>query len=116
MAASGRSPPPGVKLISRQVAVLIRDALKPARREMARKARWRPSATAVWSPPAGSRCLTMVAAQPTALIVGTAPVGVTGALALPGAGRPGRATPPAPTRSLTGVRAVLEEITERARR
>jgi hypothetical protein len=37
-AAGGRSPPPGVKLISGQVAVLIRDALRPAQRDMARKA------------------------------------------------------------------------------
>ena len=115
-AAGGMSPPPGVKLISGQVAVLIRDALRPAQREMACKARCRPSATAAWSPPAGSGCLTMAAAQQTALIVGAAPVGVTGAPALSGAGRPGRATPPAPTRSLADVRAELEEITERARR
>jgi hypothetical protein len=57
-AAGGMSPPPGVKLISGQVAVLIRNALRPAQREMACKARCRPSATAAWSLPAGSGFLT----------------------------------------------------------
>jgi hypothetical protein len=114
-APSGRSPPPGVKLISGQVAVLIRDALRPAQREMARKARRRPSATAAWSMYAGSGHLTVVAAQPTALIVGTAPLGMTRALALSGAGRSGRATPSVPTQAPAGVRPELEEITERAR-
>jgi Putative Actinobacterial Holin-X, holin superfamily III len=119
-----------VKQLSEQVSVLIRDELKLAQLEMARKGKQAGVGVGLLGGSAlvalyGAGCLIAcaiiavagaVAAWLAALIVGAALLAVAGAAALLGKGRLQKAAPPLPEGAVDSIKTDIEEIKERARR
>ena len=119
-----------VKNLSEQVSRLIRDELKLAEYEMARKARRMRAGAGMFGGSGlaafyGVGCLLAAAitgmavvlpAWLAALLVGLAVLAVAGLLALLGRGQLGRATPPVPEQAARSMKADVEEIKERAHR
>jgi hypothetical protein len=118
-----------VKLLSDQVSVLVRDELKLARLEMARKGKQAGVGIGVLSGSGlvalyGVGCLLacaiiaisgVVAAWLAALVVGAAMLAVAAAAALLGKGRLKKATPPVPEETVGSIKTDVEEIKGRAR-
>jgi uncharacterized membrane protein YqjE len=119
-----------VKQLSEQVSVLVRDELKLAQLEMARKGKRAGIGIGMLGGSGlvalfGLGCLIacviiavsgVLAAWLAALIVGVALLAVAGVAALMGKGRLQKATPPVPEETVTSVKADVGEIKERARR
>jgi hypothetical protein len=119
-----------VKLMAEQVSVLVRDELKLAQLEMARKGKSAGFGAGLLGGSAvialyGVGCLIAcaitaisgaVAAWLAALIIGGALLTVAGITAMIGKGRLNRATPPAPEEAVNSIKADVREIKERARR
>jgi uncharacterized membrane protein YqjE len=119
-----------VKQLSEQVSVLVRDELKLAQLEMARKGKQAGVGIGMLGGSAlvalyGAGCLIAcaiiaiagaVAAWLAALIVGAALLAVAAAAAALGKGRLQRATPPLPKDAVDSIKTDIEEIKERARR
>lgn len=118
-----------VKLVSEQVSVLVRDELKVAQREMARKGRAAAfgagalggsGMVAFYALGALVACAILalslaLSAWLAALIVAGVLGAVAAVMALTGVGRLRRATPPVPTEAVADVKADLEEIKEGVR-
>jgi predicted lipid-binding transport protein (Tim44 family) len=119
-----------VKQLSEQVSVLVRDELKLARLEMARKGKQAGLGGGMLGGAGlislyGIGCLIAcaviaisgaIAAWLAALIVGAALLAVAAVLGLAGKSRLGKATPPLPKEAVSSVKTDVEEIKERARR
>jgi hypothetical protein len=119
-----------VKQLSEQVSQLVRDELRLAQLEMARKGKQAGLGAGLLGGGGlialyGAGCLIAcaiiaiagaLAAWLSALIVGVALLAVAGAAALAGKGRLRRAVPPVPTQAERSIKADVEEIRERARR
>jgi uncharacterized membrane protein YqjE len=119
-----------VKQLSEQVSVLVRDELKLAQLEMARKGKQAGVGIGMLGGSAlvalyGAGCLIAcaiiaiagaVAAWLAALIVGAALLAVAAAAAALGKGRLQKATPPLPKDAVDSIKTDIEEIKERARR
>jgi hypothetical protein len=118
-----------VKLLNEQVSTLVRDELRLAQLELARKGKLAgvgigllggSGMIAFYAVGCLLACAVIalsaaLAAWLAALIVGAALLAVAGAAALAGKGRLSRATPPVPVEAVGSVRADVEEIKERAR-
>lgn len=116
--------------LSEQVSVLVRDELRLASMEMARKGKQARAGIGILSGSGvaalfGAGCLTacavlaisgVLAAWLAALIVGAALLAVAGAAALLGKSHLKRAAPPVPTDAAASVKADVDVIKERARR
>jgi uncharacterized membrane protein YqjE len=119
-----------VKQLSEQVSVLVRDELKLAQLEMARKGKQAGVGIGMLGGSAlvalyGAGCLIAcaiiaiagaVAAWLAALIVGAALLAIAAAAASLGKGRMQKATPPLPKDAVDSIKTDIEEIKERARR
>lgn len=119
-----------VKQMAEQVSVLVRDELKLAQLEMARKGKQAGLGAGLLGSSGlialyGVGCLIAcvviaisgaVAAWLAALIVGAALLAVAGIAALAGRGRLRRATPPVPEEAVGSIKTDVQEIRERARR
>jgi uncharacterized membrane protein YqjE len=119
-----------VKQLSEQVSVLVRDELKLAQLEMARKGKQAGVGIGMLGGSAlvalyGAGCLIAcaiiaiagaVAAWLAALIVGAALLAIAAAAASLGKGRLQKATPPLPKDAVDSIKTDIEEIKERARR
>jgi len=119
-----------VKLMAEQVSVLVRDELKLAQLEMARKGKNAGLGAGLLGGSGvialyGVGCLIacaiiaisgQVAAWLAALIIGAVLFAVAGIAALLGRDRLRRAVPPAPEEAVDSVKADVQEIKERARR
>jgi hypothetical protein len=119
-----------VKQLTEQVSVLVRDELKLARVEMARKGKQAGLGAGLLGGGGlialyGVGCLIacaviglshVVAPWLAALIVGAALLAVAGVAALTGKGRIQQAVPPVPAEAAGSVKADIDEIKERARR
>jgi len=119
-----------VKMMSEQVSVLIRDELKLAELEMARKGKQATLGAGMFGASTvvaayGVGCLVAcailaisgaIAAWLAALIVGAALLASAACVALVGKQRLQRATPPVPEEAVASVKADVEEIKERAHR
>jgi membrane protein len=86
-----------VKQLSEQVSTLVRDELKMARLELARKGKFAGFGIRPWL---------------AALIVGLVLVVVSAVAALMGRSRMRRATPPMPEQAVEGTKADIEEVKE----
>jgi hypothetical protein len=129
-AAGERSTGELVKEVAGLVSVLVRDELKLARLEMARKGRQGGAGIGMVGGGGlialyGVGCLVAcaiiaisgaVAAWLAALIVGVALLAVAGVAALAGRRRMRKAVPPLPAEAVGSVKADVEEIKERVRR
>jgi hypothetical protein len=133
-----RQPPPGqeasagelIKLMSEQVSTLVRDELKLAQLEMARKGKQAGIGAGMLGGSGlialyGVGCLIacaviavsgVVSAWLAALIVGIALLAVAAIAALTGKARLQKATPPVPQEAVASVKADVDEIKERTRR
>jgi membrane protein len=130
VSAQDRSAGELVKQLSEQVSVLVRDELKLARLEMARKGKQAGLGIGMMGGSAlvalyGAGCLIAcviiaisgaVAAWLAALIVGAALLAAAGVAALMGKGRLRQATPPVPEQAVDGIKTDVEEIKERMHR
>jgi hypothetical protein len=119
-----------VKQLSEQVSVLVRDELKLARLEVARKGKQAGLGAGLFGASGmgavyGIGCLLVAAilgisrAVPgwlAALIVGVAVLAISAAAALAGKGRLRKAVPPVPQQAAEGIKADVEEIREGAHR
>jgi Putative Actinobacterial Holin-X, holin superfamily III len=119
-----------VRELSEQASVLVRDELKLAQLELARKGKKAGvgagllggSGLVAWY---GAGCLIacavaalslVLAVWAAALIVGAALLAVAGALALAGRSRLRKATPPVPQEAAESLKSDMEVVRERARR
>jgi uncharacterized membrane protein YqjE len=130
--APGHSPSTGelVKQLSEQITVLVRDELKLAQVEMARKGKQAGVGVGLLGGSGlvalyGVGCLIacaiiaisgVVAAWLAALIVGVALLATAAVAGVTGKGRLQKATPPVPEQAVDSVKTDVEEIKERARR
>ena len=117
-------------MMAEQMSVLVRDEMKLARLEMARKGKQAALGAGMFGVSGvvafyGAGCLLacaiiaisgVVAAWLAALIVGVALLACAGAVALLGKRRLQRAAPPVPTEAVASAMADVEEIRERAHR
>lgn len=129
-AAAGQSTRDLVKQMAEQVSTLVRDELKLAELELARKGKQAGLGAGLLGGGGlfafyGAGCLIACAVlglshvvQPwlAALIAGAALMAIAGAAALMGKSRLSRAVPPVPTEAVGSVKTDVEEIRERARR
>ncbi|HTA04669.1 MAG TPA: phage holin family protein [Streptosporangiaceae bacterium] len=128
--ASDRSTADLVRLLSEQVAVLVRDELKLAQLEMTRKGKRAGAGVGMLGSGGlvalyGVGCLLAaaiiaiagaVAAWLAALIVGAALLAMAAAVALLGRSQLKKASPPVPQEAVGSIQTDVEEIRERARR
>jgi hypothetical protein len=128
--ASDRSTADLVRLLSEQVAVLVRDELKLAQLEMTRKGKRAGAGVGMLGSGGlvalyGVGCLLAaaiiaiagaVAAWLAALIVGAALLAMAAAVALLGRSQLKKASPPVPQEAVGRIQTDVEEIRERARR
>jgi Putative Actinobacterial Holin-X, holin superfamily III len=128
--ASDRSTADLVRLLSEQVAVLVRDELKLAQLEMTRKGKRAGAGVGMLGSGGlvalyGVGCLLAaaiiaiagaVAAWLAALIVGAALLAMAAAVALLGRSELKKASPPVPQEAVGSIQTDVEEIRERARR
>lgn len=128
--ASDRSTADLVRLLSEQVAVLVRDELKLAQLEMTRKGKRAGAGVGMLGSGGlvalyGLGCLLAaaiiaiagaVAAWLAALIVGAALLAMAAAVALLGRSQLKKASPPVPQEAVGSIQTDVEEIRERARR
>ena len=129
-AARERSTGELVGQVAEQVSVLVRDELKLARLEMARKGKQAGTGIGMIGGGGllalyGAGCLIacaiiaisgVVTAWLAALIVGVALLAIAGVAAMAGKGRMRKATPPVPTEAVNSLKSDVEEIKERTRR
>jgi hypothetical protein len=127
---SDRSTADLVRLLSEQVAVLVRDELKLAQLEMTRKGKRAGAGVGMLGSGGlgalyGVGCLLAaaiiaiagaVAAWLAALIVGAALLAMAAAVALLGRSQLKKASPPVPQEAVGSIQTDVEEIRERARR
>ena len=119
-----------VKQVAEQVSVLVRDELKLARLEMARKGKQAGTGIGIIGGGGlvaayGVGCLIacavigishVLAAWLAALIVGAALLAIAGLAAVAGTGRLRNATPPVPSAAVDSVKADIGEVKEKVRR
>jgi hypothetical protein len=119
-----------VKQVAEQVAVLVRDELKLARLEMARKGKQAGTGIGIIGGGGlvaayGVGCLIacavigishVLAAWLAALIVGAALLAIAGLAAVAGTGRLRNAAPPVPSEAVGSVKADIGEVKEKVRR
>src|SRR5580700_4754094 len=118
VASSAQSPPEReastgelVKQLSEQVSTLVRDELKMARLELARKGKFAGFGIGLYGA-SGLVALYAIACLLAAVIVGLVLAVVSAVAALMGRSRMRRATPPMPEQAVEGTKADIEEVKE----